>query len=131
MRLPKITGYDGQYDHLYTNPGGGGLVEWSPGDATRYLLVVHPLRRDEAWCLGFAPGTDAVLVSVGTNGTDWTTIPMMRDSLVHEVYFAEKAQKTGLSDYCIRAYTALINMVIGSEKYGIDLANQLLQRGDQ
>lgn len=128
FRAPAITGYDGKYDRIIEDENTC-LVEWSPGDATRYLLVATRIGPVQARVLGFSPETRAAVVSVGTNGTDWVTVVMAEQCIAHEVYLAEKMQRFNMNDYTRRMYTALINMVLGDEAYGMGLAaEQLAER---
>jgi len=124
LRMPKALGYDGEYDRLITDGYGGGLVEWQPGDSTRYVLVVKTLADMEARLLGAPIG--ARMVSVGPGGERWSTM-IVGEGLVYEGYVKEKIGE-GMNDYNLTVYTALINMVVGDKEYGEELAEKVLSR---
>lgn len=125
MRIPKITGYQGEYDVLLENTPFGGTVSWSPGDGTRYFLVARRLEFDESQCLSAPPG--AMMVSLSTDGQRWSTIIVVEGNLCHISYFAEKMPR-GMDEYTLNAYTALLNLVLGNESYGVTLAEKLNRR---
>lgn len=126
MRLPKVTGYDGQYDKLIENDPFGGTVFWSPGDMTQYCLVARRLEYDEARSLSASPGS--MIVSMSTDQEKWTTVIMVEGDLYHLDYFMGKVHHGGPSVYAMTAYTAFLNMVLGNESYGETLAKKLLKR---
>lgn len=126
MRLPKVTGYDGQYDKLIENDPFGGTVFWSPGDATQYCLVARRLEYDEARALSSSPGS--MIVSLSTDQERWTTVIMVEGNLYHLDYFMGKVYPGGPSVYTMTAYVALLNMVLGNESYGETLAKKLKER---
>ena len=124
LRMPKAMGYDGEYDRLINDGIGGGLVEWQPGDGTRYVLIVKTLADMEARLLGAPIG--ARMVSIGPGGERWSTM-IVGEGLVYEGYVKEKMGE-GMNDYNLTVYTALINMVVGDKEYGEELAEKVMSR---
>ena len=127
MRKPKVTGYDGKYDKIFPDDRGGGVVEWQPGDGTRYLAVVKALGFGEGRIL--SASYPSFIVSVGPGDNKWLTLVTTK-SLCHEHYIAEKADVAGIkiTDYTIIALTSFINLIIGDEDYGVELFNSFIKR---
>lgn len=122
LRLPRVTGYGGRYDRLVEDDAVS-LVEWQPGDGTRYLIAAAPLGIIQGRMLGASPG--AALVSLSTDGDRWTTVVVNTGVIHHIGYLEEKVQRQGLTAYTLTAYAALINLTIGNEAYGLELAASL------
>jgi hypothetical protein len=120
LRLPKVTGYGGRYDRLVEDDALS-LVEWQPGDGTRYLIAAAPLGIIQGRMLGAGPG--AALVSLSTDGERWTTVVVNPGVLHHIGNLEEKVR--GLTAYTLTAYAALLNLTMGNEQYGLELAASL------
>jgi hypothetical protein len=125
MRKPSVSGYDGQHDKVYEDVDGGGTVEWQPGDATRYLLVAKVLDVAEARMFGASP--DAMLVAVGAGGERMLALVLEPGGVHHLSWVREHAQHMKFSDYTILAYTALLNLVLGHEAYGVELYGEMMK----
>lgn len=116
------TGYEGRHDKWA--PGvEGGVLEWQPGNGLRYLFAVKALTLAEGSLVGVSEG--GVLVSVWTHDV-WYTMAIHEGGLVHISYVAEKWPK--LSEGELYACTALINLAIGDEEYGIELYDYMMRR---
>jgi hypothetical protein len=125
MRKPSVTGYGGQYDKLHEDDDGGGTVEWQPGDATRYLLVAKVLDVAEARLFGASP--DVMIVAVGAGGERMLALVLEPHVLHHLSWVREHAQHLKFTDYTILAYTALLNLVLGDELYGVELFGEMIK----
>jgi hypothetical protein len=120
MRKPKSFGYGGKYDKFVLDPHcNGGTVDWQPGDATRYLLTAKALGYDECRLYGAPSGSYLVVVSTG--GSNSVSLVLAHEGLHHLSYIKEQLCHVKLSEYTITVYTALINLVLGNEEYGVEL----------
>jgi hypothetical protein len=125
MRQPKVTGYDGRHDKFIPDDHGGGTVEWQPGDGTRYLIVAKVIDEAEARIHGAIPGSR--IVSVGPGGAWWLTMIVIPWACHHISYVAEYARDRKMSDYTLLACTALMNLALGDEAYGIELFEEMIK----
>jgi len=125
MRQPNVSGYGGQYDKFLSDDHGGGTVEWQPGDGTRYLMVAKALDVDEARLFGAPSG--AMLAAVGSGGEQMLALTLDPYNLHHLTWVREQAQHMKVSEYTLVAYTALLNLALGNEVYGIELFEEMIK----
>jgi len=127
MRKPSVTGYGGKYDKFYEDEHGVTLVEWQPGDGTRYVLVATPIRSQiAAEALGCAVGD--LLVSVSAH-EGLIALTLSDGALHHYSYLAGKLAAFGVeSEGRVGPLVALLNLVLGDEEYGREVWQQLQDR---
>ena len=125
MQQPSKTGYDGKYDKFSPLDGGGAVVEWQPGDGTRYVLTVRPVTNAmEARVLGCSLGDILATFSVRDG---MVSLCLTDGALHHYSYIGEKLQRFGITgEGTLLPLVALLNLAMGDVSYGEEMYCQMM-----
>ena len=112
---------------MYGDPEGDCvLVDWQPGNMTRYEVMFTRLSSGQAKALGHLEG--AVLVSLIRDGDGGRSYAFGGNDLVHVTYVADKFNLR--YEGCTFAMTALINIALPQcmTKYGVECLDRACNR---
>lgn len=86
----------------------GNTWEFQPGDGTRYIAIVNPIRAETAKTLGCAEEACLLSIMVGPN--------QYRGMLISEPpYFTYLKEKLGVTDYTANAWAVMIRFIFTGE----------------
>lgn len=102
-------------DFKMAEDDNGFVLEWSPGNGTRYLMSFVQIPENKAKIMGLHPGVFQV-TDVLARRTFFTSSGLCHINYVHE--------KLGWVIEASLIHTAIINLAIGSETYGLELLEQ-------
>lgn len=120
MIAVEIEGLESHGPTELTSGANAALVRFSPGDGTRYGMILSPMGPVLSGAMGSVP--ESWLVSVGFPGGEWRTYPFGGAEIIHPLYVMEKL-KVAYYEACVYAGMLCILIPQCDTKYGHEMLN--------